>query len=37
MMNTVSPQNAGGVADGLVSGVAIGGGNTLYIDCNGAA
>lgn len=37
LMKTVSPENAGGAADGLVSGVAIGGGNTLYIGRNGAA
>jgi hypothetical protein len=37
LLNTVSPQNAGGATDGLVSGVAIGGGNTLYIGRNGAA
>jgi hypothetical protein len=37
LLNTVSPENAVGVADGLVSGVAIGGGNTLYIGRNGAA
>ena len=36
-MNTVSPQNAAGATDGLVSGVAIGAGNTLYIGRNGAA
>ncbi len=37
LMNTVSPENAAGVADGFVSGVAIGSGNTLYIGRNGNA
>jgi len=35
LMNTIAPENAGGVADGLVSGVAIGSANTLYIGRNG--
>ncbi len=36
LMNTVAPQNAAGTADGLVSGVAIGSDNTLYIGRDGA-
>lgn len=35
LLNTISPQNAGGVADGSVSGVAIGANSTLYIGRNG--
>jgi hypothetical protein len=37
LMNTVTPKNAAGAADGSVSGVAIGSANTLYIGRNGAA
>jgi len=37
LMNTVAPKNDAGVADGDVSGVAIGAGNTLYIGRNGNA
>jgi len=36
-LNTVSPENAAGVADGAVSGVTIGSGDTLYIGRNGFA
>jgi Ca2+-binding RTX toxin-like protein len=35
LMNTVTPKNAGGVADCDVSGVAIGSANSLYIGRNG--
>ena len=31
LMNTVVPKNAAGVADGNISGVVIGAGNTLYV------
>ena len=37
LLNTVTPMNAAGEADGLVSGVAIGADNTLYIGRNGEA
>jgi hypothetical protein len=37
LLNTISPQDAFGVADGDVSGVAIGANNTLYIGRNGNA
>lgn len=37
LLNTISPQDAAGVADGSVSGVAIGAPGTLYIARNGAA
>ncbi len=37
LLNTISPQDAGGVADGFVSGVAIGAASTLYIARNGQA
>ena len=37
LMNTVTPKNAAGEADGFVSGVAIGAGNTLYIGRDGNA
>ncbi len=37
LMNTVTPKNALGQADGSVSGVAIGSANTLYIGRDGAA
>jgi hypothetical protein len=37
LMETIAPEDAGGNPDGLVSGVAIGAGNTLYIGRNGAA
>jgi len=37
LMNTVTPKNSLGVADGFVSGVVVGSGNTLYIGRNGAA
>lgn len=37
LMNTVAPKNENGDADGLVSGVAIGADNTLYVGRNGAA
>jgi len=37
LLNTISPQNAAGVADGFVSGVAIGAAGTLYIGRNGKA
>ncbi len=36
-LNTISPQNAAGVADGVVSGVAVGAPGTLYIARNGFA
>ena len=36
LLNTISPQSAGAVADGLVSGVEIGANNSLYIARNGA-
>jgi hypothetical protein len=35
VMNIISPEDAGGAADGSVSGVAIGANNTLYIARNG--
>ena len=34
LLNTISPQNAGGATDGAVSGVAIGAAGTLYIGCD---
>jgi Ca2+-binding RTX toxin-like protein len=37
LMNTITPKNAAGVSDCLVSGVAIGSDNTLYIGRDGAA
>jgi hypothetical protein len=37
LLNTISPQNAAGVTDGSVSGVAIGSAGTLYIGRNGNA
>lgn len=37
LLNTISPQNAAGVTDGSVSGVAIGANQTLYIGRNGFA
>lgn len=37
LLNTISPQNMAGVADGSVSGVAIGAPGTLYIARDGAA
>jgi hypothetical protein len=37
LLNTISPRNAAGVADGAVSGVAIGASNTLYIGRDGDA
>lgn len=37
LMNTVTSKNAAGQADGLVSGVVVGAGNTLYIGRDGAA
>ncbi|MBI2852661.1 MAG: hypothetical protein HYX84_06135 [Chloroflexi bacterium] len=37
LSNTVTPKNAAGVADGSVSGVAIGAGNTLFIGRDGSA
>jgi len=37
LMNIVTPKNAAGTADGEVSGVAIGAGNTLYIARDGEA
>jgi hypothetical protein len=36
LLNTVTPKNSDGNADGLVSGVVVGSGNTLYIGRNGA-
>lgn len=37
LLRTVTPKNSSGVADGLVSGVAIGASNTLYIGRDGDA
>ncbi len=37
LMNTVTPKNAAGVADGAVSGVVVGSDNTLYIGRDGFA
>lgn len=37
LMNTVTPKNAAGTSDCLVSGVAVGSGNSLYIGRDGAA
>lgn len=37
LLNTVSPKNAAGVADGSVSGVVVGSNNTLYVGRNGFA
>ena len=37
LLNTVTPKNAAGVADGLVSGVTVGTSNTLYIGRDGDA
>lgn len=37
LLNTVSPKNAAGVADGSVSGVVVGLNNTLYVGRNGFA
>lgn len=37
LLNTITPTDANGIADGRVSGVAIGSGNTLYIGRDGDA
>ena len=37
LLNTITPKNAAGQADGRVSGVVVGSGNTLYIGRDGAA
>ncbi len=36
LLTTITPKNAAGIADGLVSGVVVGSGDTLYIGRNGA-
>ena len=37
LLSTVTPKNAAGAADGSISGVVVGSGNTLYIARDGAA